>query len=205
MDLYYLNFNNYYNRQLKVKGTLTEYLPFVIGTSEANRNFNPANDIVVKFITNRTRDEVGDYVLAVENGVIKSRWYILNGDRVRGAQYELTVRRDVLADYYAPIITAPCFIEKATLDTGDPMIFNKEDMTVNQIKTTETQLKDETGCAWVVGYIPNDAFDSQADPPTNQTIKSKYIVNNFSVDQTYSTLQDFPYYDYINNQYQKRQ
>lgn len=193
MDLYYLNFNNYYNRQLKVKSTLAEYLPFVIGTSEANRNFNPANDIVVKFITNRTRDEVGDYVLAVENGVIKSRWYILNGDRVRGAQYELTVRRDVLADYYASVITAPCFIEKATLDTGDPMIFNKEDMTVNQIKTTETQLKDETGCAWVVGYIPNDAFS------TATTIDSQYIRAHFNVDDSFATLQDFPYYYYIDH------
>lgn len=191
MDLYYLNFNNYYNRQLKVKSTLAEYLPFVIGTSEANRNFNPANDIVVKFITNRTRDEVGDYVLAVENGVIKSRWYILNGDRVRGAQYELTVRRDVLADYYVPIINAPCFIEKATLDTGDPMIFNKEDMTLNQIKTTETQLKDRTGCAWVVGYIPNNSFN------TETSISSNYVVPNFNVDATFSTLADFPYYDFI--------
>ena len=195
MDLYYLNFNNYYNRQLKVKNTLSEYLPFLVGTSEANRNFNPANDIIIKFTTNRTRDEVGDYILAVENGEIKSRWYVLNGDRLRGGQYEITARRDVLADYYAPIISAPCFIEKATLDTADPMIFNKEDMTVNQIKTTETQLKDETGCAWVVGYVPSNSFSSSPVTP----VVSKYIVPQ-EADAEYDTLADFPLYDYIDDE-----
>ena len=193
MDLYYLNFNNYYNRQVKVYATLSDYLSFMIDEAEANRNFNPANDITIKFVTNRDRDKVGDYILAVENGVINSRWFVLNGDRLRGGQYELTVRRDVVADYYTQTITSPCFIEKATLNTGDPMIFNREDMTVNQIKTSETLLKDRTGCAWVVGYIPNNSFSSTT------TIESKYIVPNFNVDATYSALTDFPYYNLIGN------
>lgn len=193
MDLYYLNFNNYYNRQLKVLSTLSDYLPYVTAQTDGDRNFNPANDITVKFITNRDRAEIGDYMLAVDNGIIVSRWFILNGDRTRQGQYELTVRRDVLADYYTQVVTAPCFIEKATLSTGDPMIFNKEDMTVNQIKTSETLLKDRTGCAWVVGYIPNDAFS------TATTIKSKYISPNVNIDANYDTLADFPYYTYVNN------
>lgn len=192
MDLYYLSFNNYYNRQLKVLGTLSEYLTYVVGQTDGDRNFNPANDITVKFISNRDRDEIGDYMLAVDDGVIVSRWYILNGDRTRQGQYQLTVRRDVLADYYTQVLTAPCFIEKATLDTGDPMIFNKEDMTVNQIKTSETLLKDRTGCAWVVGYIPNDAFS------TSTTITSNYIASDIIPDAEYTTLDEFPYYTYIN-------
>lgn len=193
MDLYYLNFNNYYNRQLKVLSTLSDYLPYTTAQTDGDRNFNPANDITVKFITNRDRDEIGDYMLAVDNGVIVSRWFILNGDRTRQGQYQLTVRRDVLADYYTQVLTAPCFIEKATLDTGDPMIFNREDMTVNQIKTSETLLKDRTGCAWVVGYIPNDAFS------TAKTIDSKYIVSGIGFDDEFDTLDEFPYYTYINN------
>ena len=192
MDLYYLNFNNYYNRQVKRFDTLAEYLPFLLGTSEASRNFNPANDIVVKFVTNRDRSEVGDYIVAVNNGVIDSRWFVLNGDRLRGGQYELTVRRDVIADYYSETVTSPCFIEKAKLDSGDPMIFNKEDMTVNQIKTQETQLKDRTGCAWVVGYVPNNAFSEAS------TINSKYIEPNFNIDVKYDSLSEFPYYRFIN-------
>lgn len=192
MDLYYLSFNNYYNRQLKVLGTLSEYLTYVVGQTDGDRNFNPANDITVKFISNRDRGEIGDYMLAVDDGVIVSRWYILNGDRTRQGQYQLTVRRDVLADYYTQVLTAPCFIEKATLDTGDPMIFNKEDMTVNQIKTSETLLKDRTGCAWVVGYIPNNAFS------TSTTITSNYIASDIKPDAEYTTLDEFPYYTYIN-------
>lgn len=192
MDLYYLNFNNYYNRQLKVLSTLSEYLPYATAQTDGDRNFNPANDITVKFITNRVRGEIGDYMLAVDNGIIVSRWFILNGDRTRQGQYELTVRRDVLADYYTQVVTAPCFIEKATLSTGDPMIFNKEDMTVNQIKTSETLLKDRTGCAWVVGYIPNNAFS------TSTTITSNYIASDIKPDAEYTTLDEFPYYTYIN-------
>ena len=51
-------------------------MPFLLGTSEASRNFNPANDIIVKFVTNRERSEVGDYIVAVNNGVIDSRWFV---------------------------------------------------------------------------------------------------------------------------------
>lgn len=64
----------------------------------------------------------------------------------------MTLRRDLLADYYYELIDAPCFIEKATLNSDNPLIFNREDFTVNQIKTSETMLKDETDCAWIACY-----------------------------------------------------
>ena len=195
MDLYYLNFNNYYNRQVKRFDTLTEYLPFLLDDPEANRNFNPANDIEITFIANRTRVNVGDYFLAVDNGEIKSRWFILNGDRTRQGQYRIVARRDVVADYFSQTITAPCFIEKAKLETGDPMIFNKEEMTVNQIKTSETLLKDRTGCAWVVGYIPRNALSSSTH------VETQYIDPNFNYDYEYESLTDFPLYYFINNPY----
>ena len=45
------------------------------------------------------------------------------------------------------------FIEKATLDPDNPLIFNSENMSYNQIKQSETLLKDGTECAWIVGYM----------------------------------------------------
>lgn len=191
MDLYYLNFNNYYNRQVKRFDTLAEYLPFLLDTPEANRNFNPANDITINFIANRTRVNVGDYFLAVENGEIKSRWFILNGNRTRQGQYSVTARRDVIADYYSQTISSPCFIEKAKLNSGDPMIFNKEDMTVNQIKTSEKLLKDRTGCPWIVGYIPRDSFSSSTQ------ISAQALTSTIPADIEYLTLNDFPLKDYM--------
>lgn len=55
------------------------------------------------------------------------------------------------------------FIEKATLLSDNPLIFNKEDIQVNQIKTSETQLRDETGCAWIVGYYDNKILQTNSD------------------------------------------
>ena len=39
----------------------------------------------------------------------------------------------------------------------DPLLFNKEGMTYNQIKKEETPIIDETGVAWLVGYISQDS------------------------------------------------
>lgn len=46
-------------------------------------------------------------------------------------------------------------------DVNDPLLYNSESLKVNQIKQLEVPLKDETGCGWVVGYIPSDAFKNE--------------------------------------------
>lgn len=61
----------------------------------------------------------------------------------------------MVADHYDELLNAPMYIEKATItDVNDPAIFNTEGLTLNQIKKSETLLKDETNCPWIVGYIP---------------------------------------------------
>ena len=75
-------------------------------------------------------------------------------------QYHVIFRRDLLADYKDEIYNADAFIEKAILTENNPLIFNDEAMTVNQIKTKETLLKDETGCPWIVGYYSTNADDT---------------------------------------------
>ena len=159
MNLYILKYNNYYNRTIKKEDSLTDYLEYQLGNVIQGVAFNPGDGIATQQVVNLTEDQIGDYLLAVnEYNEIDSRWFILDCRRERTGQYTLTLRRDLVADNYDNIIDAPCFIEKATLDQDDPMIYNSEDMTFNQIKTSEIQLKDETGCAWVVGYIPKNSF-----------------------------------------------
>lgn len=54
-------------------------------------------------------------------------------------------------------MTAPCFVEKGIIsNNNDPLLFNSENMSFNQIKQSETLLKDKTGCAWIVGYVSQD-------------------------------------------------
>lgn len=74
-------------------------------------------------------------------------------------QWNLTLYRDVCADFYNNIIGAPAFIEKASIgeyNLSDPAIFNHEDMTFNQIKTKEFVLSDPTRCKWVAAFVGKD-------------------------------------------------
>ena len=55
------------------------------------------------------------------------------------------------------VLEAPIYLEKGYIkDTTNPLLYNKESLSVNQIKQYEVPLKDETKCGWIVGYIPNN-------------------------------------------------
>lgn len=89
---------------------------------------------------------------------ITSRWFILDSKRLRTGQYELTLKRDVLADYYDQTFYAPVFVQKAMLKDNDPMICNDEGMTLNKIKVGEKLLKGRTNSSWIIGYTTKEEF-----------------------------------------------
>lgn len=140
MILYTYTYNNYFNRQVKVASTLADYgTPNSVVTAV---NFNPGDDINTSQIIND--DVVGDYMVAVEDdGTINSRWFIVAADRLRNGQYRLQLHRDLLVDYYDAIINAPVYLQKGTLTSNDPMIFNPEPIQVNRIKQSETLLTED--------------------------------------------------------------
>lgn len=163
-DLLIFKYNNYYNRLVKVEDTLAGYREEGEEVYSFTANFNPGNGVVTQILVGTgDYDGKGDYLLVglyyIDSNTretsyrIDSRWFILDAERTRGGQYLLTLKRDVVVDYYNIVLDAPCFIEKATLATNNPLIFNKEDFQVNQIKTYENLLKDDIGCAWLVGYL----------------------------------------------------
>ena len=177
------NYNNYFNRVLKKEDTFTEqglpmvkdYISKMTNTRTiSNINFNPNDDAYTKIVLGK-----GDYTLpegddSVEpdyavlyktegdpfnDGIIVSRWFVLECVRIRSGQYELSLKRDVIVDNYRDIINSPIFLEKGFIDdVNDPLLYNSESMNLNQIKQFEVPLNDETECGWVVGYIPSDAF-----------------------------------------------
>lgn len=166
MNIYFLNYNNYFNRQIKRKALLEDYSSYVIYTT-ANANFSYGDGIDTTYVANYPSQTVQNpnYVL-VSNGTELSRWFVIDAHYNRLNQYVLRLHRDVVADYYEETIEAPCFIEKATLLPGDPFIFNSEGMQFNQIKTSETLIKDATNAPWILAFIPKHSTSSSWEDET---------------------------------------
>lgn len=195
--VYLLKYNNYYNRIVKKEDTLGAYLTqdYLLNTFE-NVNFVPADGVDTTLTVNHEGTNP-DYVVIADGNDIESRWFVVEADTIRGGQYKLTLHRDVIVDSYDLVVNAPCFIEKATLSNNDPFIFNGENMTFNQIKQAETPLKDETGCAWVVGYIPKDSFTGEE---STRTVKTDFILAD-SADIVVENIDQWEYYPYITQKY----
>lgn len=196
MHLYLLTYNNYYNRIVKKFDTLSEYLisPYYNNLNIDKVSFNPGDGITTEQIVDFV--PVGDYLVCtyIHNGdneeTIDSRWFIIQSDRLRTGQYKLLLKRDTIVDNYESVINAPVFVEKATInDSSNPLLFNSESMTYNQIKTSETLLKDETGVQWLVAYYPLNTAD------TTVTI-SQDIGNAIDIG---TTLENWKFYQYANN------
>lgn len=192
-SVYLLHYNNYYNRIVKKESTLAGYLldAYLLDSFDGV-NFVDNDGVNTTYVCNT--DTNPDYIVVANGDVITSRWYVIEKSILRNGQYRFTLRRDVIVDAYESTVSAPCFIEKATLQKNDPLIFNGEDMTVNQIKTSEFALKDETGCAWVVGYIPKDSFKGDE---ASRTVKVDVILEGgATADITVENLTDWDYNQY---------
>ena len=195
-DITLLNYNNYFNRIVKSELTLGAYKALDSNyTTIEDVNFNPADGVyTTQVLGTSSASHNYDYLIVSEHtdNSIVSRWFILDEDRTRGGQYQLTLRRDVIIDHYDAIKNAPTFIEKGTIsNTTNPLLYNSENMTYNQIKVEETLLKDKTGCGWVVGYIPQDAFKET-------TIVTKEVITAADADDTVDSISNWDYFDITN-------
>ena len=159
-NLYILKYNNYYNRIIKKHSRWLDYnndpeCTFVF--TQNNANFNPNDGMETKHIIGTTDyNGTGDYMLVcnVTDGTIFQRWFILDHKRTKGGQYELTLRRDIISDYYDSVITAPMIVSRAMIsDQNNPLLFNPEGFKFNQIKQNEILLKDVTEMPWYVLYF----------------------------------------------------
>ena len=115
MQLLLLHYNNYFNRIIKKENTIADYKAADADYKEAsNINFNPGDGVNASLILGLGQNgslfegDDFDYLVAYEVvnevNVIDSRWFIVEQDRKRSGQYELTLKRDVLADNYNKVI-----------------------------------------------------------------------------------------------------
>lgn len=188
--LYFLSYNNYYNRIVKQEENLDSYLDYQAKYQPLVCNFNPADGVDTEHIMNTpylANGPEADYVVVVnENNEIVSRWFIVEADRLRGGQYRLVLHRDLVVDFFEDIVNAPAYVERAMCNTGNNLIFNSENLLVNQIKQRETLLKDKTGCPWIVGYIASSLEEDKQIDASSANI-AKPTVSEY----TYEEWQNF--------------
>lgn len=191
MDLYFLKYNNYFNRTYKKEKQLISYLDFEVGRVEDCELWNP-NDGVYTEQDLEYEYEMGkvfpDYMIAAVGSEIESRWFVLDGKRLSNGMYHMSLRRDIIADEIDKILESPMYIQRALLPENNTLIYNGENISVNQIKTKETLIKDNSGVAWIVGYL-------------NRSVKSKDITGALDIEPnaTYDSLAAWTDYQYVAN------
>ena len=205
MQLLLLHYNNYFNRIIKKENTIADYKAADADYKEvSNINFNPGDGVNTSLVLGLGQNgslfdgEEFDYLVAYEvvdnANVINSRWFIIEQDRERAGQFELTLKRDVLADNYTDVVNSPIFLEKGFInDSNDPLLYNSESMNLNQIKQLEIPLMDETKSGWVVGYIPSDAFP-KVEPQYDRV--EKKVTTPMEADFEIDNINDWSYWQY---------
>lgn len=188
--LYVLKYNNYFNRLFKRENTLSDYL-----TNDylqyTDINFVPNDGVNTGIILPIQDYNDYDYLLVVENNIIISRWFIVDSKRTRTNQYQLSLKRDTLVDYYDDIKDDYLYVDKAILPKSNTLIFNEENMSFNQIKKAEFPLKDTSGCAWICGYVALP----KADGTNTFNIDIKYSDKNYDLET--ASLTSWPFYKYV--------
>ena len=196
VSIYIFNYNNYYNRIVKLDDDLANYGEVIHSLNHTN--FNPADGVMTSHVIggiNNQYDGAGDYLVVVQNGQIIYRWFIIEAERDRGGQWTLQLRRDVIADYYNIIVNAPCFIEKATLNSEDSFLYQKENMSLNQIKKSEFLLRDKTNCGWIVGYYDRSA---ESISKLNGSVGFRMNADSIIELDDAQTIESWKYYNLIN-------
>lgn len=194
MNLYLFPKHNYYNRKIVRFETIKEYEEaFEQANIYTNINFIINDGISTTQIINFSeygystelalgRESPSYCVVVDEYDNIVSRWWIMENVQMRLGQSRLTLLRDVVADYLPTIMKCPSYVKKGWLQSyHDAAIYNNETMTYNQIKTSETLIKDRSQSAWYVGYIAKNRNVITGSVPTNQeAISGEYTSwNNY--------------------------
>lgn len=180
----YKNYNNYFNRTLVTAEPTGEQLVY-----EDNVNFNPNDNVNTNMIIGKfgkPYNGTGDYAIVTDGNEV-THWFIMENVRTRGNQFRVTFRRDLLRDFYSQWTGATCRINKATVENNSPYIFNSENISLNQIKKAEEQLKDESKVAWICGFVARD--NTASTLTLNTDIIPDIIVSG--------GIQNWDYYNYV--------
>lgn len=205
-NIYLLSYNNYFNRTLKKLNTLQEYLDIegcLINTL-TNINFNSNDGVNTSLVINgwSLYSKQPDYILQsvpVQEGEtpLFTRWFIIDTEKTSGSQYQISLRRDLIAEYYDDIFfNSTAYIEKGFISEDNNLIFNNEGLNLNQILQSKTPLTDETGCSWITLYMNRDNFGSIGEQTSTLTATTGNISMPYI---SVPNISEWEYYQYSRN------
>lgn len=157
--VYLLQYNNYFNRTVKgetnyIIGSYTSQGATIVGQITNMSLWNPKDGVNTTITSVLGLTAIPDYCVVCDGITVLQRWFVIETKRIQGQQYQLTLRRDVLADNYTEIMSnEENYVERGWCDVANPAIYNAEPLTFNQIKKSQTLLGDRTGTPWIVGYL----------------------------------------------------
>lgn len=192
MDLYFMKYNNYYNRIVKKFDNIDDYMDYMIdGSPTQTVLWNPGDGVdTVQVLNMNQMSDVPNYcVVCSDNDVIDSRWFVLDTTYNRRGQVIVTLRRDLIADGLDKVLSSPAYIEKAWVSNlQDPAIYNSEDIQFNKIKKKHVKLTQNGDIAWIAMYIQKLTADQ------NVTVKEIQ-----RPDITVSSLANWEFNAYVNS------
>ena len=205
-------FNNYFNRKVIKYSEVEDYQShsqnsFIPVGTDGNMtpfDFNPNDNITTEIICNDVPFDPDYFLLLDDAETIAQRWFVMEQKRNRQGQWVYFLRRDVIAEKFDEISRASCFIEKGVIyDVNSPLLLNNEDVKVNQIKQSETLLKDKSGCAWLVMYLKKGVLGNSTIGPNNDgkipidvPTPAPYVYEELT-----TPITSWSYYQYVNNDY----
>lgn len=207
-DVYLLNYNNYYNRQVKKLNTIADYISSANGyfLNEAVQNINVAfgDGLNTEIIINQSYvTKQPDYVIIEERdheaGVEGkfSRWFIVDSNLTRGNQYHFTIKRDICADFYDLMMNSTYFLERGYVKNTSDLIFNDEGQRYDQVKTSQQKLTDETYGPWIVGYIPRKSSVDENTPGVLSSAKTIKTTAFGLADNYVNGIENWSWYQYV--------
>lgn len=205
MTFYFLNYYSYESRKHNRYGTeLNQYLAAddnpITYQDLININWGDGVTAYIPCINLPNDDMLGlgkNYlVVANDNSTIHSRWYVMESGYTMKGQYQITLRRDLIADHLDKVISTKCMINRGWLLTGDKRLYKPEGFSFNQVKTSQISLGNsgadtiDTPQA-VVAYLAKNR---------QQPIELQLTPSKFPVSYSANTLQDWSGYVYVTQQ-----
>lgn len=192
--LSFLKFNNYYNRTLKNwnNHSVSAFLnAFPHSDPYTNLNFDIKDGVETYHVINdpNLNEFPYDYLIVYDDGsnTIKSKWYVKESIWNRKRQWIVTLRRDLLADFWDNFYLKPFYCRKGLPSQSSILCYNSEGMQFNQILKSRTALKQTNtqNSRYIIGFTDKKWGGGKVLQQT--------------CDVRFSKMEDLPIYDDIFN------
>lgn len=131
---------------------------------------------------------MANYLVCTEE-LRSTYWFIIRSEYLRGNEYRLTLRRDVLQD----IALTTFLVKRGYVDWRNDLIFNSEGMTFDKILTERAEITDRTLSPWYVAYLSKDFTKNGARTLSFDTVTTEADISvNYLADWEYSDYIDAP-------------